>query len=96
LIKELAMISQKEAIDLAIDRINIDFNLSENGDCVKIITEKTLILKTGWVFFYNSSKFLDSGDGEFMLLGNKPIFVEMSTGDIMYIRMDIPISDQLT
>ena len=89
------MIKLESAIDFALAFASKEFNLSDEGDEVRVIVEKTLEFNTGWVFFYNSARFLDSGDFAFMLLSNKPIFVEKGSGRQRYLRTDIPFSEQV-
>ena len=37
----------------------------------------------GWVFFYVSRKYFETGDFRFEILGNGPILVEKETGEII-------------
>lgn len=39
--------------------------------------EETVELPDGWLFFYNTKAFLDSGDPVMALAGNGPIFVSI-------------------
>jgi len=40
-----------------------------------ILEDKTKEIKTGWVFFFDSMEFIESGDISFALAGNAPIFI---------------------
>lgn len=37
----------------------------------------------GWVFFYNSQRYLDTQDEEHQLFGNAPYLVNRTTGEIL-------------
>jgi len=36
----------------------------------------------GWVFFYNTKRFLESGDMQWALGGNAPLIVDRRTGEL--------------
>jgi hypothetical protein len=50
----------------------------------ELIHSKTIEKDWGWVFFYQSSDFIKSGDFLSMLGGNAPIIVNKLTGDLTY------------
>jgi len=55
------------------------FKLSEmSNDNFSIIKEKTVETDNGWVFFYNTQDFINTGDPIFALAGNGPVFVKKS------------------
>ena len=66
------------AKEMALKEINRYFDLSGHNDETVIVDEATREFSAGWVFFYNSKRFLESGDNNFMLVGNKPVFVGRS------------------
>ncbi len=47
-----------------------------------IIDEATIEKSYGWIFFFNSKKFLETGDFLYALGGNGPIAVEKETGQL--------------
>jgi len=47
-----------------------------------IVPEATLERSFGWVFFYNSKRFVETGDILFALAGNAPIIVDRRTAGI--------------
>ena len=47
-----------------------------------INNDKTIERPFGWVFFYNSKKFLETRDMRFRLAGNGPITVNKSNGEL--------------
>jgi hypothetical protein len=62
-----------------------ELNLREQmGDKVKvrIIEESTIEADFGWVFFYNSEEFLDTGNYSYCLAGNAPFIVDREDGSL--------------
>lgn len=51
-------------------------------DGVQIIADKVAKKPYGWIFFYQTSKFLETGDHQYALIGNAPIIVDRIDGEI--------------
>lgn len=67
--------NREEAMALA--RAHLDDLENLNADATLQLVEDATIEKAfGWVFFYNSSKYLESGSPSDALLGNAPIIVK--------------------
>ena len=49
---------------------------------LQIITSSTQEHDFGWVFFYNSKKYLDSGDFRDALAGNSPLIIDRESGQL--------------
>ena len=47
--------------------------------------------KFGWLFFYQTKKYISTGSISDMLIGNAPFIVEKSTGDIFILGTEKPI-----
>jgi hypothetical protein len=56
--------------------------LSGRGISFAINDKETIEKDFGWIFFYNSKRFLASGDARYRLAGNGPIVVERQTGHV--------------
>lgn len=50
------------------------------GDVAVVVTDATIERPWGWVFFYESRRFLETGDFPSRLVGNAPIVVNGATG----------------
>ncbi|TGS04303.1 hypothetical protein EN834_08230, partial [bacterium M00.F.Ca.ET.191.01.1.1] len=50
-----------------------------------IIDEATQEFDVGWIFFYQSSRFLETGDVQDSLAGNAPLFVSRKDGQAAFI-----------
>ncbi len=50
------------------------------GRDVEIQDERTIERDFGWVFFYDSSEYLATGESRWKLFGNAPIIIDRDTG----------------
>ena len=57
---------------------------SPADDLWVVVDENTIERPFGWVFFYNSEKFLASGETMYRLAGNGPVIVNKRTGAIEF------------
>ena len=46
----------------------------------------------GWVFFYNSKAFIETGDTAFGLGGNGPLIVDRVTGEVVMTGTAFPVA----
>ena len=63
------------------------------GDELVVLEEKTLEKEYGWIFFYNSRRFLKTGDVNDMLAGNAPIVVNKRTGKLTWLGTAEPVEN---
>jgi hypothetical protein len=87
------MISREEAELLAnqyIDSLGADV---PGG--VVLLLESTLERPYGWVFFFNSKRFLDTRDPLDGLGGNSPFLVEALNGTITLLGTATPVAESL-
>lgn len=81
--------------------------ISIEPDDEVILVGEPMETEFGWVFFYNSKYYSETGDIDYALTGNAPIIVMKATGDIRstgtahpievyldQIRASIDITDQ--
>ncbi len=47
-----------------------------------VLDQRTREEDFGWVFFYNTQKFVETGDVQWALGGNSPLIVDRHTGDL--------------
>jgi len=62
---------------------------------VAIIEKATQEFDVGWVFFYQSSRFLKTGDTQGALVGNAPLFVSRQDGRGAFISCHRPIVESI-
>ncbi|QQO31457.1 hypothetical protein JJC00_22780 [Bradyrhizobium diazoefficiens] len=46
------------------------------GDDLALVSEQTLEVAEGWVFFYNTREYIETGNSSSRLAGNGPILVD--------------------
>ena len=73
------MLRRSEALELVSKQL--DGKSSDNVQYV-VVNESTIEKPFGWVFFYQSKKFLETGIFMHRLAGNGPVFVNKMTGEI--------------
>ena len=87
---KLSMIDAHDAELLARQKVKEIADTSKNDFSLQL--EKTIRCSSGWVFFYNSLEFIQTGNPIHMLAGNGPIFVTKS-GDVKVLPTHTPWAD---
>ncbi len=57
--------------------------------------EKTMETDVGWVFFYNSRQFVETGDEKHALIGNAPLLIDGRTGSLHLLGTERPVEAYL-
>lgn len=70
----MAILSQEQALALA--KAHVDEIADSVGDKFDVAVEKIIESDFGWIFFYNSKEFIETGNPISSLVGNGPIFVK--------------------
>lgn len=73
------MLSFEEAKELAYLFVNEKYNLGADDE-ILILGEETRETSDGWIFQYNSRKYLETGNTLFMMQVNYPIIVNKADG----------------
>lgn len=66
-----------------------------SDDELVLVDEATLERPWGWVFFYTSRKWAETGDLQYALAGNAPILVERTTGRLLTLGTARPVEDYI-
>jgi hypothetical protein len=77
--KEITMLDRAAAKALVSKRLA---ERSPADDRWVVVGESTIERPFGWIFFYNSEKFVTTGKTMYRLAGNGPVFVNKTTGSI--------------
>ncbi|MBC8101698.1 MAG: hypothetical protein H7Z41_03825 [Cytophagales bacterium] len=85
--------SIKLALDLVTKDINAHYDVE--GDDLVIIEEETIETPYGWVFFYTSRRYRETGDFRYALAGNGPAVFNRHTSSIDYLGTALPIDEEL-
>jgi hypothetical protein len=72
------MLQRSEALELVSNHLD-----GKSSDYV-VVDESTIEKPFGWIFFYQSKKFLETGIFMHRLAGNGPVFVNKVTGEINF------------
>lgn len=64
------------------------------GDEFVLCSEDTIERGFGWLFFYQSKAFIDSGELKYRLAGNGPIVVEKDSGNVT-IHGSVPSVEEI-
>lgn len=64
-------------------------------DGVVIIDSKTIEKPYGWAFFYNSRKYVETGDMIHSLVGGGPVIVVASTGEVFELGSVRPAAREI-
>lgn len=65
------------------------------GEELCVLPDETVECSSGWVFFFNSKKFIRTGDPKYGLAGNGPLLVNKNTGDIVQLGTAYPVEDYI-
>src|SRR5689334_8822011 len=62
---------------------------------VRILSEETQEFESGWLYYYQSARYLETGRSEERLAGNAPLFVARSDGKTFFVSYLRPIAESL-
>ncbi len=86
------MLTRSEAEEL----VRGELRREETPECPFALRESATIERPfGWVFFYNSKRFIETGDVLHALAGNCPLFVNKFTGAIRVFGTSKSVRDQI-
>ena len=72
------MLTKTEALEIVSKRLR---QMSPDNDFV-VVERHTIEKSFGWVFFYNSRKFVETGAFRYRLAGNGPVIVNKHSGSV--------------
>jgi len=61
-----------------------------------VVDEHTIERPFGWIFFYNSERFVTTGNAIYRLAGNGPVFVNKATESIEFFGSTPPLEDLIS
>jgi len=68
----------------------------EIGEPLGLANSETLEKDFGWVFFYNSKDYIETGNFRSMLAGNAPFIVDRNSGEVHVTGTAKPVEDYIT
>lgn len=66
----------------------------EEGDGYAVLDGETMEKPYGWIFFYQSRKYLETGDEGYMLAGNGPVAV-LRDGSVHHLGSGSPAGEAI-
>ncbi len=81
-----------QAIEVAINQLS---SRSYEGVTLQLLSDKTEEFDVGWVFYYQSAGFINTGDVRASVVGNAPLFVSRSDGLPFFISYHRPLAESL-
>ncbi|OWQ48297.1 hypothetical protein CDL60_06890 [Roseateles noduli] len=85
-------ITVSQAIEIADRHLSAH---SERGIALRLLPDKTREFDVGWVFYYQSVRYLETGDVSDMLAGNNPLFIARSDGRLFGVDFHRPLEESL-
>jgi hypothetical protein len=65
------------------------------GDTLVVVDEATIGKDYGWIFFYNSRRYLETNNLSYALAGNGPIVVERKDGALTQLGTALPLEESI-
>lgn len=93
--KGTAVLTREEAKELVYARINAENPYAKQVLELVIIDDETIEKEYGWVFFYQTKKYLKTGNIVDSLVGNAPYIVNKYTGELIETGTANPIEEYI-
>jgi hypothetical protein len=81
-----------QAADIAHRALRV---LASGSIDVMLLPEKTAAFDVGWVFYYQSVRFLETGSPSDSLAGNAPLFVARADGRTFFVSTHRSLSESM-
>lgn len=89
------MLTTEAARAIALDYVaGIPYERPE-GDELILVDTATIEKPYGWIFFYTSKRWRETGDAAFVLAGNAPFLVERESGSVVLFGPGYPLEDAI-
>ncbi|KIQ26024.1 YrhB domain-containing protein [Xanthomonas campestris] len=84
------MITKQKAHALVTAQIADIEGAVSDGDALVVLESETIERLWGWMFFYTSRKWHETGDFQYAIAGNAPYIVERQSGKILATGTALP------
>jgi hypothetical protein len=84
------VLTKTEALDIVSKELQ---KRSSSDDPFVVVEEDTIEMPFGWVFFYNSKAFLDTGVFSYRLAGNGPVILNKHDGTFKVCGTDKSVEE---
>jgi len=86
------MITREEALGIATAKIRSSWSIAEDEP---LMSDEVREEDFGWVFFYGSRRFAETGDFRYAIAGNGPVVVERESGAVLMLGTAFGVDYQL-
>lgn len=83
----------EEATRAVLEELNR--KVSSSNEEMVLLDRDTMVKPYGWIFFYNSRRFVETGNVIYALGGNGPVVVERTTGRITHLGTARPFEEEV-
>ena len=81
------MITKTEALEIVSKKLH---QMCTSADPFVVVEKNTIEKPFGWVFFYNSKRFVETGQSRYQLAGNGPVIVNKHDGSVKFFGAGRP------
>ncbi len=81
------MLTKTEALEIVSKRLQ---QMGSPADPFVVVEKNTIEKPFGWVFFYNSKRFVETGESRYRLAGNGPFIVNKHNGSVEFFGASRP------
>jgi hypothetical protein len=86
------MITREQARQNVVERLSLSFwRGGGKGDSLVVLDKATIEKPWGWVFFYTSRLWQETGDDRYLIGGNAPFIVERESGRMLVLGTALPL-----
>src|ERR1700691_5858897 len=71
------MLTKTEALEIVSEKLA---QMGSSADPFVVVDKSTIEKPFGWIFFYNSKRFVETGESRYRLAGNGPVIVNKHNG----------------
>ena len=91
------MLTKEQARALVVGEIERPpkYNYPDTARDLVMVDEHTIERAWGWVFFYDSKRYLETREFQYALVGNAPYIVNRQTGELRVTGTAHPIEDYI-
>jgi hypothetical protein len=89
------MLTKEQALEKVTHKINEPDPYWPDKPKIVVMDEHTIEKEWGWVFFYESSDYLQTGGFSNRLAGNAPYIVNKATGELVETGTALPTEDYI-
>lgn len=89
------MLTREQAQEIVELKINEPDPYWPEKPRIVVLEECTIEKEWGWIFFYQSSEYLETGDASSQLAGNAPYIVNKQSGELHETGTAFPVEDYI-